>query len=142
MTKTLNDATAAENDAIQNYEALMAAKGKEVATLQKQIEEEMRRVGELEAKLAGAENDLEDTQESLAEDQKFKQELKDSCDSKANDWEVIKKTRSEELAALAETIKVLNDDDALELFKKTLPSAASSFVQMKVSARSMRSQAP
>jgi len=35
------------------------------------------------------------------------------------------KTRAEELAALADTIKVLNDDDALELFKKTLPSAAS-----------------
>jgi len=141
MTKTLNDATAAENDAIQNYEALMAAKGKEVATLQKQIEEEMRRVGELEAKLAGAENDLEDTQESLAEDQKFKQELKDSCDSKAADWEVIKKTRSEELAALAETIKVLNDDDALELFKKTLPGASMSFVQVQVSRSALRARA-
>merc|ERR1719171_3228240 len=30
-----------------------------------------------------------------------------------------------ELMALADTIKILNDDDALELFKKTLPSAAS-----------------
>merc|ERR1719409_1340771 len=40
--------------------------------------------------------------------------------------------RSEELVALAETIKLLNDDDALELFKKTLPSAsASSFVQVE-----------
>jgi len=41
-------------------------------------------------------------------------------------------TRSEELVALSETIKLLNDDDALELFKKTLPSAASSFVQVAV----------
>merc|ERR1712050_97662 len=31
--------------------------------------------------------------------------------------------------ALADTIKILNDDDALELFKKTLPSA-SSFMQL------------
>ena len=31
------------------------------------------------------------------------------------------KTRADELAALAMTIKVLNDDDALELFKTTLP---------------------
>lgn len=30
----------------------------------------------------------------------------------------IKKTRAEELLALAETIKILNDDDALDLFKK------------------------
>ena len=33
--------------------------------------------------------------------------------------------RAMELAALADTIKVLNDDDALDFFKKTLPSAAS-----------------
>merc|ERR1719343_679855 len=46
-----------------------------------------------------------------------------------------------ELVALADTIKVLNDDDALELFKKTLPSAASSFVQMKVTSNAVRQHA-
>merc|ERR1719401_2871272 len=45
-----------------------------------------------------------------------------------------------EMVALADTIKVLNDDDALELFKKTLPSA-SSFVQMKVTSGAMRQKA-
>jgi len=34
--------------------------------------------------------------------------------------------------ALADTIKILNDDDALELFKKTLPGSASSLVQVAV----------
>jgi hypothetical protein len=46
-----------------------------------------------------------------------------------------------EMVALADTIKVLNDDDALELFKKTLPSSASSFVQVKVTSGAMRQQA-
>merc|ERR1719183_850117 len=46
-----------------------------------------------------------------------------------------------ELVALADTIKILNDDDALELFKKTLLSASSSFVQVQVSARAVRQQA-
>jgi len=50
------------------------------------------------------------------------------------------KTRAEELSALADTIKVLNDDDALELFKKTLPSA-SSFMQIQVTAQEMRGRA-
>merc|ERR1719504_294777 len=49
------------------------------------------------------------------------------------------KLRSEELLALADTIKILNDDDALELFKKTLPSA--SLLQLTASARAMKSQA-
>merc|ERR1719487_2992844 len=51
------------------------------------------------------------------------------------------KTRAEELAALADTIRVLNDDDALDLFKKTLPSASASFAQMQVSDNVMRSRA-
>merc|ERR1719240_769271 len=37
--------------------------------------------------------------------------------------------RSLELVAIADTIKILNDDDALELFKKTLPSP--SLLQIK-----------
>merc|ERR1719155_3516 len=42
------------------------------------------------------------------------------------------KLRGEELLALADTIKILNDDDALELFKKTLPSPSASFMQIQV----------
>jgi len=41
---------------------------------------------------------------------------------------------------LADTIKVLNDDDALELFKKTLPSA-SSLMQIQVGAKELRAKA-
>jgi chromosome segregation ATPase len=36
---------------------------------------------------------------------------------------------------LADTIKVLNDDDALELFKKTLPGSSASLLQVKVTAK-------
>merc|ERR1719163_1506054 len=50
------------------------------------------------------------------------------------------KMRGQELLALADTIKILNDDDALELFKKTLPGSAS-FVQMTESAKNQVQQA-
>jgi len=43
---------------------------------------------------------------------------------------VICAMRSQELIAVADTIKILNDDDALELFKKTLPAADASLVQV------------
>jgi len=141
MSAGLADATAEENGAIANYEALMAAKKKEVAALQQQIEEEMTRIGELSVKTAGEENDLEDTRNSLSEDEKFKLDLEKSCDTKTGDWELIKQTRAAELATLAETIKVLNDDDALELFKATLPSASMSLVQVQVGSAAIRSRA-
>merc|ERR1719264_605000 len=76
-------------------------------------------------------NDLSDTQAALLEDKKFLADLEKGCSTKGAEHEASAKQRAEELVALAETIKILNDDDALELFKKTLPSAgASSFVQL------------
>jgi len=141
MSQGLSDANAAEESAIKTYEELMAAKKKEVATLQAQIEDKMTRVGELGVQIAEMGNDVEDTKQALEADKKFKQELEQGCATKTQEWEEIKKTRAEELLALAETIKVLNDDDALELFKKTLPSASASFVQVQVTSESMRVRA-
>merc|ERR1712137_469323 len=71
----------------------------------------------------------------------FLSELDGSCATKEKEWQVICKTRSEELLALADTIKILNDDDALELFKKTLPGRAS-FIQLTKSAFSVKAKAP
>jgi len=52
----------------------------------------------------------------------FLMELKKSCATKAKEFEERQANRAQELVAISETIKILNDDDALDLFKKTLPS--------------------
>merc|ERR1712204_126354 len=140
MAKSLEEAETTEAEAIKAYEALMAAKEKEVETLNAQIEAKLTRKGELGVELAGGLNELEDTETSLAEDEKFLAELETGCATKEKEWAVVCKTRQEELVALAETIKILNDDDALELFKKTLPSAAS-LLQVAESAQSVRKRA-
>merc|ERR1719498_1456072 len=49
--------------------------------------------------------------------------------TKEDEWATRQKVRAEELVAIADTIKILNDDDALELFKKTLPTP--SLLQVK-----------
>merc|ERR1719172_567266 len=140
MTADFAEEKAAEEAAIKAYEELMAAKTKEVNALTKAIEEKMTRVGELAVEIVQMKNDLGDTAEALAEDKKFLADLEKNCATKKAEWEEIVKTRNEELLALADTIKVLNDDDALELFKKTLPGAAS-FVQLKVNSESLRARA-
>merc|ERR1719352_1998045 len=127
MAGDLKDLMAQEEKAIKEYEELMAAKKAEVETLTKAIEEKLVRVGELGVSIAQMKNDLEDTQETLGEDTKYLADLGKTCAAKTKEWDARCKERSEELLALAETIKILNDDDALELFKKTLPSA--SFLQ-------------
>jgi len=139
MEKDLGEALAQEEQAIKEYEALMAAKKKEVETLTAAIEEKLVRVGELGVQIATMKNDLEDTQETLAEDTKYLADLGKTCAAKTKEWDARCKSRSEELLALSDTIKILNDDDALELFKKTLPSA--SFLQLQVTESEVRARA-
>merc|ERR1719410_2682688 len=119
----------------------MEAKTKEVDALTAQIEKEQTRIGDLGIEITSMENDLEDTQQSLGEDKKFIEELEKNCKKKEKEWAGIQKLRQEELVALTDTIKILNDDDALELFKKTLPSSAASFMQIQVTESAARSRA-
>jgi len=141
MSADFADATATENAAIQAYEGLMAARLKEKAALTAAIQAKLTKVGELKVSIAEMKNDAGDTAEALAADQKFLAELEKGCANKAAEWEERSKTRAAELVALADTIKILNDDDALELFKKTLPSASASLVQVEVSTASQRQRA-
>merc|ERR1719230_1104055 len=130
MTADYAEEKAAEEAAIKAYDELMAAKTKEVNALTKAIEEKMARSGELAVAIVEMKNDLGDTAENLAADKKFLADLEKNCAKKSAEWEEIVKTRNEELLALADTIKILNDDDSLELFKKALPGSAS-FVQVR-----------
>jgi len=139
MGKALADGTAAEEEAVKSHDALIEAKTKEVDALTAQIEEEQTRIGNLGVEIAGMENDIEDTDQSMDEDRKFFQELAVNCEKKKKEWGEICIVRQQELLALADTIKILNDDDALDLFKKTLPSA--SFVEIKVTSETWRSRA-
>mmetsp|Transcript_44448 Transcript_44448/g.73896 ORF Transcript_44448/g.73896 Transcript_44448/m.73896 type:complete len:705 (-) Transcript_44448:46-2160(-) len=140
MAKGLAEAEAAEAAAIKAYEALMAAKTKEVKALTSAIEEKTVRVGDLGVEIVQMKGDLSDTEKALAEDQKFLADLDTDCATKKEEHEANMKVRAEEQVALAETIKILNDDDALELFKKTLPGA-SALVQVKVSVISQQKRA-
>jgi len=142
MSKDLADTTAAETAAIESYEGLMAAKTKEVEALTKAIETKTVLVGETAVSIVQMKNDLSDTEAALIEDKKFLADMDKNCELKTKEWDERSKTRSQELLAIADTIKILNDDDALELFKKTLPSAAgASFVQVHNAPAEMRRKA-
>merc|ERR550537_113327 len=140
MSKDLAEATATEESAIKSYDGLMAAKTKEVEACTAAIEDKTVRVGEVKVNIVNMKNDLSDTEKALLEDKAFLKDLEKNCATKQAEWDEIVKTRAEELTALAETIKLLNDDDALELFKKTLPSAAS-LMQLQMSTQDLQKRA-
>jgi len=139
MEKGLADATTAENAAIKSYEGIVAAKEKEIAVNTHAIEDKLQRHGDISVKIETLKEDLDDTSKALTENKKFLADLAGNCETKKKDWELVKKTRAEELLAIAETIQLLNSDEALDLFKKTLPTP--SLLQMKVTTQQMRTQA-
>jgi hypothetical protein len=139
MEKSLAAATKAENESIANFESLVAAKEKEIEANTKAIEDKMVRSTETAVEIVNMKEDLDDTSKALLEDKKFLEDLDANCEKKKEEYAAVVKTRADELVALAETIKILNDDDALELFKKTLPTP--SLLQMKSASKQMKLQA-
>jgi len=104
--------------------------------LTKEVESKTARIGELGVELVTLKEDLDDTTKSLAEDEAFLKDLDKNCKTKEDEWAVRQKLRAEELLAIADTIKLLNDDDALELFKKTMP--APSLLQLQTNGQAMK----
>merc|ERR1719429_886941 len=133
MQKDQKELLATESAAVQSFGALKTAKGKEIAALQESIEDKMNRVAELGIKIVTMKNDRED--------KAFAADMAKNCAEKTGIHEKEKGLRAQEMVALADTIKILNDDDALELFKKTLPSASASLVQVQARSASLKEQA-
>jgi len=141
FSSNLAQAIKTEEEAIKTHEELMKAKTKEVETLSESIETKVREVGELGVSIIEMKEDLTGSEATLLADQKFLANMDKICKTKTSEWEVRNKIRAAELTALGETIKLLNDDDALDLFKRTLPSASASFAQVQVNIMSERASA-
>jgi chromosome segregation ATPase len=141
MGADLKEATTAEEKAIANYNDLVATKNAEVAELTTMIENKITRVGETGVSIEDMKADASDTADKLVEDKKFLVTLTNECAHKEKEWEAISKERQAELLALADTIKMLNDDDALEIFKKSTAGSASSFMQVAYSSSMVKSRA-
>merc|ERR1719324_541303 len=116
------DAAAVKKDeasSVEGYGELKAAKTAEVNAATSAIEKKTKRSGELAVEIAQTEDDLEDTKAEVAETEKFLGDLATQCKSKKDEWAERQKMRAEEVSAISEAIAILNDDDSLDLFKKT-----------------------
>jgi len=139
MEASLATAVSDENASVKDFDALVAAKTKEINALGAQIEDKTSRIGESGVELVTLKQSLEDSQKSFAEDTAFLKDMAKACKTKEAEWAARQQVRAEELVAIGDTIKLLNDDDALELFKKALPAA--SLMQLKTTTRATKGRA-
>jgi septal ring factor EnvC (AmiA/AmiB activator) len=137
--KELDGADAAEAESLKSFEELGKAKKKEIEIATKLIEEKLTRIGDLGVEIQRMKGDLGDAGDSIEDDKKFAKDLEANCEKQQKLYDENAKMRQQELLALADTIKILNDDDALEMFKKTLPGA-SSFLELQMTSEELKAQ--
>ena len=70
----------------------------------------------------GLKEDLAETKRSLAADETLAGKLAEKRGSQPPEWEERRKNEAEEILAINEAIKLMNNDDALEIFQATLTS--------------------
>merc|ERR1719207_510122 len=140
MEADLADAEKSEAESKATFDTLMTSKKSEIEAASKAIETKSARLGSVAVEVVQGKADLDKTTVAVEEDTKFKANLKTNCAPKQKEWDERQKTRADEIKAISETIEMLNSDDALELFKKTLPASAS-LIQTSATTRSQMRRA-
>eukprot|EP00746_Dinoflagellata_sp_MGD_P145360 gnl/MRDRNA2_/MRDRNA2_77995_c0_seq1.p1 gnl/MRDRNA2_/MRDRNA2_77995_c0~~gnl/MRDRNA2_/MRDRNA2_77995_c0_seq1.p1 ORF type:complete len:726 (+),score=262.69 gnl/MRDRNA2_/MRDRNA2_77995_c0_seq1:87-2264(+) len=121
------DIAALEKDeaaAVAGFTDMKASKEKEVEFADESIESKKERVGVLAVEIVKAKDAVEDSAAEAAAAKKFAATLEEQCATKKKEWAAICKARADELAGISEAIGILTDDDALDVFKKSLPAAS------------------
>merc|ERR1719265_348824 len=133
MEGDLSENQAGEKKAQEEFVALKAASEEEMANQKKQQEQAEADLAETTEKHAQAAQELEDTEEQLALDREFLANLKKRCETEDKEFAERTKSRMEEIAAVQDTIKFLNSDEAYNMFEKTVNTA---FTQVTRSGKS------
>jgi len=142
MEKNLEEAKNGEAVASAGFADLKGAKDQEIELAAESIEAKEKKTGELSVSIAQSQDALEDATEDKDDSTKMLNTLLKTCDSKKLEWQARLKSRTDEIAAISEAVTILNDDDALDVFKKAVPASlveepASGFLQTKHSEGSM-----
>jgi chromosome segregation ATPase len=144
MTADLKAMDEAEVNAIAQFEALSNAKNKQILAANQAIEELSTRLASKKVELVQTKADLKDTNERLEGDQETYGKSRMACQKRDQEYGLLKKQFAEEKVALADTIKILADDQAMEVMKKTTvinKAAAATFLQVGSISRHRQQQA-
>eukprot|EP00440_Ansanella_granifera_P075767 gb/GFBE01082220.1/.p1 GENE.gb/GFBE01082220.1/~~gb/GFBE01082220.1/.p1 ORF type:complete len:679 (+),score=276.57 gb/GFBE01082220.1/:1-2037(+) len=106
-----------EDKSAHNFEEVESSKQTSISTLLEQFERKMKRIGELKVEVVNMKHAMEGAGSSLADDKKMLVDLQKNCAEKASAWEERKAGRAQEQTALQDTIKMLDSDESLDLFR-------------------------
>lgn len=138
--ETLAQATKQEGDDVNEFALLQASSEREAKALSDAIKTKSERVAEVKARIVDIDDDAESTSESLQRDKVFVEQMQTTCATLESTYSEHKRMRGEELVTLADTIRMLGNDDTKDLFAERQGDAADdesvpSFLQMRTRAR-------
>merc|ERR1719191_1885469 len=103
-----------------SYQNMKTAKMQEIDAATALKDEKTALVAKTTRDDAQAKEDLEDTKAQLSEDQEFLIQLKKDCKIADEEYKARVKARSDEIMAIGEALKILTDDDARDLFGRSM----------------------
>merc|ERR1719266_2578316 len=102
------------------FQKLRAAKLAEIKAATKQKKQKEQQLADLLYKASKAKENKEKAEAAIEEDQKFLATMEKNCKDEEVAYQERLKVRTLEIKALSETLKILTDDDARELYDKTM----------------------
>jgi len=135
MQGDLKEAQAIEQERSAAFAELRAAKSEEIKNNEAMEEQKEDELANMDNTLAEAKEDLDKEQKVLEEDQTFLNNLNDLCAKGSSDFDDRKVARLEEMKAVAETIEILQGDEARDAMSGTF-----NFVQISAGRQSSRRQ--
>merc|ERR1719174_3584111 len=130
FTDNLESATAAEDKAKADRNALMEAKKSQLSTAKQALLDKNGEKGARGEALATSKEEKTDLEDQNSRDEGYLSDTKATCEQRASEWQVRKKLRAGEIAAINEAISILRSDDAQDTFKKSFESQGLFFTQM------------
>jgi hypothetical protein len=140
MAGDIATAEAAELENKKAFDQLSSAKKQEIEVGTQEHKEKSLEAKETELSSQRNTAELERTQESLDEEQKFMSNLNATCSDAESKYDARHKQRLAEIQAISETIEILMEDNARDHFSRTY-NGQPEFLQLAGSASTVRRQA-
>jgi len=133
------DETKEENSEEKSTDQLVGSKKTSIKSMLETMERKMKKIGSLQVEIVNMKHMMGNGAEAMKENKKMLAEVKKDCATRAKEEEERQTMRAEEQLAITDTIKILNSDDALDIFKKALPSP--SLIQLRAGNEEARQKA-
>jgi len=128
MEEDLKETEAKEAQAVTDFEAMMVDLKEQLKTEEDNAKRKTAEAGENKKALEAAKTSLEDNENTLASDTDFLANVKKTCKEMDEQWSIARKTRKEEILAVAEAIQILTEEESNETAAE---ANAPAFLQMK-----------